>query len=387
MADTFREELRASLTEARAAEGGGDADGPDPVVVGSGDAAGPSESLAPPPEADGAPSADSAPRARDASGKFAKTEESATQAPKAAKPTVTPKPTNGAASPTQAPAPGTTTPTPPPKYKAPASWSPMEREHWASLKEEAQAVIDRREREMEKAQREAAEPRKFHQSFQQAVAPYQAMIQASGGDPVKYTQNLLQTAYQLQSGTPTQKAQLLAHLVKEYGVDIGHLDSALSGTAAPQGQGASQSFDPNQFRQQIKAELMQDLRERQQKSQQAQIAREVEEFGRDREFFSELSPDMDILLARAGEQGRAMNLEQAYNQAKRLHLADDESEIGKVLRQREQAKQAETAQAATQRARAASTSVKSEPNGLAPSRDSGSYRDSLRQLMAERNRG
>jgi hypothetical protein len=307
-------------------------------------------------------------RARDASGKFVAKPTDSTEAPKpGAKALVKPSPTAATnKTPAQAAKPGAATPQttatqPPaqgtpsvPKYKAPAGWKLAPKEKWGTLSEDIQAEIDRREREISQALNESAEPRKFHQRFNEVLAPYQAML--GGADPIKTTQNLFQMAYNLQHGAPQQKAQLVAHLVKQFGVDIGALDSALSGQPGQAQPAQAQTVDPDEIARRAEERAMQ--RWQQQQSQQ-----KVEEFGQGKDFFDPATPSGQRIRARMGAllgQGVVQTLDEAYDSA---CWADPE--VRAILQQRADSERAKAEVASTQLARQASTSVKSEPAGAA----------------------
>lgn len=302
-------------------------------------------------------------RVRDDKGKFTKAQADATSIKAAlkaaAKPAapVDPKP---AVKPD-----ATTTPTTEPKpeaakveaVKAPQSWKPAAREHFAKLPAEVQAEVIRRERETATAMQEAAPARKFHQEFQSVVAPYMGMIQAEGAEPMKAVANLLQTAAALRTAPPAHKAQLVANMVRTFGIDISALDAALAGQpsqhAAPT---QSQGVDPASIAARVQQQVMQQLQAQRQAALQQKSATDVEAFGQAREFFEDLREDMADLLQSAHRRGVALTLEDAYNRAARMH-----PEISQVLSQREAAKAANATQASTQRARAAASSVRSQP--------------------------
>ena len=324
------------------------------------------------PEAPGetvAPAGDG--RARDASGKFVKSETDKTKAPKAAKPTVTDAPKAAQAVTTGQPAQGTPSATPTPKYKPPQAWKPAVREKWASLPEDVQEEVDRLERDTKRALMEAAKPKEFHQQFQQIVAPYEGMIRAEGGDPLRVVGNMLQTAVALRTAPPAHKAMLVAQLVKQFGVPVDALDSALAGET-PQAH-APQQIDPSQIAAQVRAQLLQEIQSQREQAIQQRAQKELEELAPTLEFFEDLRPEIAALQQGFAGQGRAMDLKSAYNRALLMHKADPDSEIGRVLRQREAAEAANAARASTQRAHAAATSVKSQP---APRVDGGRLKTS-----------
>lgn len=398
MPDDIRS-LLESAVNAQTGDGGGDAPGPD---AGGGDgsvdaapaSAGPVGVADSDAGADGAthPPESGPERPRGPDGKFLpKPEADKTEAPKAAKPVVTPRPVAARPAATGVPAQAVTTPAPaePPKQeyidhkgrridiaKAPKSFGPLVREKWASLPLEMRADLARREADVAQSIGPAVENRTFRESFQQVVAPYAAMIQAGGGDPVKYTQTLYQTAYRLQAGTPAQKqetwaglardfgipidAATVAHLIRSANVPIEALAQALDGKGAPQVPQAT--INPDEIIRQAEERAYQRMVQAQQQNQQAQLHREAQTFGADKEFFEDIREDMADLL----DRGRAKTLEEAYNRALLMHKADPESQVGEVLRQREAQKSAQAAVASTQRAKAAASSVRSQPTGTQP---------------------
>jgi hypothetical protein len=284
-------------------------------------------------------------RARDASGRFAP--KSATPAPKPAEaaPTVTPKIAQPTA--TQTPAPAAQTPTGP-ELRAPQSWRPEVREKWNALPLEAKQAlfpeIQRREKEISTAMQEAADARKFREQFDGLVNPYRALM---SGEPLQAVQGLLQTAAQLRTAPPAHKAQLVAQIVKTYGVPIEALDAALAGEAMP-AQAQQQAGPPPQWRDPRLDALLQQAQQR----QVHEAARAISEFASKNEFAEDLRESMASLLS----GGLASDLQDAYDKAAKLH-----PEVSKVLEQRRAAQAAATATAATQQARAAGSSVRSQP--------------------------
>lgn len=266
---------------------------------------------------------------------------------------VTPKP-DGA--PVDAPKPEAA----PAVNKAPQNWKPAAREKWASLPPEVQAEAIRVDREARQALGEAANARKGWDAFTRAVAPYQAMIQADGADPVTATASLFQTAAVLRTGTPHQKAQLVADIARTYGVDIGLLDGALAGQAqAPNGQQAAPQYrDPrvDQLFAQINQAQTQRAQSMQQKAQS-----DIDAMAAKLEFFEDVRQDMADVLEMAARRGVTMSPEDAYNRAIRMH-----PEVSKVLAQREQAQAANAQAASTMQRRAASVSVRTRPAGPTP---------------------
>ena len=252
--------------------------------------------------------------------------------------------------------------------KPPASWKPAAREHWATLPPAVQAEIARREGDTTRVLNETTEARKFRETFQAAVTPYEAMLRSEGSDPIQAVSSLLETARQLKSGSPQQKAAMVAQIVKGYGVPIEVLDAALAGQPY---QGQQAPHDPRVD--QLFAQIEQAKQQRvQQEAQAADDA--VTAFGASKEFFDDVRDDMADIIEMSERKGKKLDLDTAYNRALRMN-----DEIVAVMRQREEAKSVANGKASTQRAKSAASSIRSSgppPKGGAPGA-------SLRDTLAE----
>jgi hypothetical protein len=134
-------------------------------------------------------------------------------------------------------------------------------------------------------------------------------------------------------GSPVQKAEMLAHLVKTYGVDIRALDDALVGVQPQETQQNQFEALIDQKMQPIN-QLMQQLNMLQQQGQQqtrAQADQEVAQFAQSAEFLNDVRNDMADLIDLANKQGRSLSLQEAYDRACAIH-----PEISKVMEQRRQ---------------------------------------------------
>lgn len=299
--------------------------------------------------------AEQAQRARDETGRFAKKQEQ--PKPAAVKPVPAAKAT-APATPAATPLgqqPQEAAPAAPESTKAPQSWKPAAREHFAKLPPEVQQEVVRREKETAVALQGAAQARALAEGFQRTVEPYRALLT---DEPLKVVANLMQTAAQLQTAPPAHKAQLVAQLVRTYGIPIEALDAALAGQPAPQqaGQGGPQHMDPRTLAAQVEQQVVQRLQQQRVQAARAKATQEAESFAQQAEFFDDVREDVADMLELAGRRGVALSLEEAYARATKMH-----PEVSKVLQQREAAKQANATQASTQRARAAASSVRSQP--------------------------
>jgi hypothetical protein len=386
MADT--ESLRDSVAAAfEQSEGGGEVD-TSPEA--------PAEAPAQSVEAEAAPTQDvtsvenEAERERDEAGRFAKAKEAkGSRKPVAApKPTPvpgqldppgptpatpgTPKPNGQPPTPTGQPA----QPATPEAVRAPQSWKATTRELWGQVPAPVQAEIHRREREIASALQETAESRRVHAAFQQAVAPYEGMIRAEGGEPIRAVQSLLQTAAALRTAPPVHKAQLVAQLVKTFGVPIDALDAALSGQAPQQGQaGMAPGGYQDPRVDQLLAQISQANAQRS-AALQAEVQAEVSSF--QPEFLDDVRDEMADILQVAAARGVKLSLEDAYNRAVLIH-----PEISQVLEQRKAASKAANASASMQRAKAAGSSVRSHPAGANGAPQPQSMRDYVAQAFED----
>lgn len=237
--------------------------------------------------------------------------------------------------------------------KAPQSWKPAAREHFARLPPEVQAEVMRREKETAIALQESAPARKEVEAWRQAVAPFEAQIRAEGGEPIQAVHSLLQTAAALRG---PNKVAVVANLIRSFGVPLQELDAALAGEAPPpQGQQPAQFRDPrfDEF-----LGTLQQAQTQKRQAQQQRAAADVQAFAKENEFFDDVRYEMQAFMTSAAERKVAMTLQEAYNRA-----CWGNDEVRAILQQREAAKAANVQVASTQQARAAASSLKSQPTG------------------------
>ncbi len=202
--------------------------------------------------------------------------------------------------------------------KAPVSWTPGNREHWADLPPEVKDQVNKREREIESGLRDAADARKEQDKFRLATEPYRDTINIeAGGDAILATRNLMNIATGLRVGAPPQKAQLAAQIIQTYGVDIAMLDDILSGQVGTQAGKPQQAMgDPANFRD-PRVDQMIANQQQQQVTADATIREETTAFLNDpaNEFAMDLKDDMADLLEMAGRRGQELTNKQAYDKA------------------------------------------------------------------------
>ena len=255
--------------------------------------------------------------------------------------------------------------------RAPQSWKPIARAAWDKIDPIARAEIMRRENQTTRVLDESANARRFAEEFQKVTQPFSARLQALNAHPLAVYQELLKADHLLSTGSKTERATLVAKLVKDYDVDIEALDNALAGRVSQEAQAAPQAQIDAQVERLLEQRLapFKTLLEREQQREQQTnqvVATTIQQMAANHEkypYFHDVREDMADLLELAARKGRTLTLDEAYNQATLL-----DPDISKLVQTRTQATQA--AQSATkanalaQRAKRASVSVGGAPSGL-----------------------
>jgi DNA-binding TFAR19-related protein (PDSD5 family) len=220
-----------------------------------------------------------------------------------------------------------------------------------------QEDISRIDKEARKLASESAEARQTFDKYREIVSPYEHLFRAEGVEPLQGINNLMRTTAMLATGPQQTKAQIVAGIIKTYGVDIATLDALLAGQpASPQQyqQPAYQPPDPRQFRDPRLDALLQQQTHKVQQEAAEQLS-EIE----NEDFYDDLRDNMAKLL----EAGLVKTAREAYDRAALFH-----PEVAKVMEQR----RAAASQGSTQRAQAAASSIKPQPAvGVAATSDRG----------------
>ena len=245
--------------------------------------------------------------------------------------------------------------------RAPASWRPDVREHWAQLPEPVRAEVQRLEVERNRVLQESAEARKGYDAVMKTIAPYEGFIRAENSNALQAIDNLMSTAARLRTGTAPELAQLVSGLINQYGVGrfgkgfIEMLDSALVGQVP--------AMDPQQaaLDQVLNQRLapMQQMFNQFQQAQQAQEQRvtqqaqnEVNTFLERAEFGNDVREEMADIIESASRRGQNISLLDAYKKACMLN-----DNVRTVISQRAKNQGAQQQTQAAQRARSAAVSV------------------------------
>jgi hypothetical protein len=319
-------------------------------------------------------------RARDALGRFTKADQ--VDGKGKTPPTAEKPPTEPLKGPQLTLAAGTPKFEPPPRGVPPTL-----RSHWTGLTPEWRAHIAETHNKLGEVEQQYQPAVQFTQRFLQTIQPFQHAIQAeTGGDAIAAVRGLMDTATKLRFGTPVEKAQTAAAIVKAYGIDINALDEALVGVTPAQPAGV----DPNMVQnavQQALAPLMQQVQQRRAQTEQevaTQTEKEIATFAADpkNEFFEDVRNLMADMMEVAERQKQTLSLADAYTRACWLH-----PDVSKVMLARQQGQSAQSLTQAAQRAKAAAVSVKgSAPVGNPAPSEPSSVRDAIEQAIEVHSR-
>lgn len=266
--------------------------------------------------------------------------------------------------------------------KAPGTWTPAAREHWNSMPQEVREEVLKREREVSRAMTQSTQARQFQQQFQTLVQPYMANLQAQGAQPLQAIQTFFNIDHQLRSGQPQTKAQLIAGLCKDFGIDLELLDFALAGQQPPANK--QQAFDPNQLKTLVQQELA-PIRQQFQ-TQNAQLLQEIEgevdnelsTFASTHEFYNDVKEDMADIIEMGARRGVNISLTDAYERATLLSAP-----VRAVIEQRKTASTAQQAHVVAQQAKSGAFGIQNSAEATTTNLPAGdSIRDAIERSLA-----
>lgn len=274
--------------------------------------------------------------------------------------------------------------------KAPASWKPDTREHWASLPPTVRTEVLRREAEVQKTLQETAEARKTVEQLSSIIRPYEAFIRAENSNPLQAIDNLMATAVRLRTAPAPDLAQMVAGIVKQYGVGrfgqnfIEQLDTALAGEMPKSDPVQSQVQQVLQQQlapvQQFMSQFQQAQLAQQQQVQQQAVS-EVSQFLDKAEFGDDVREEMADIMELSARRGREISLSDAYKQACLVN-----PRVRSVLESRAKARSASQINATTQKAKAAAVSVSGSPAMAVPQGGAVDIRSAIEAAIASHSR-
>jgi hypothetical protein len=261
--------------------------------------------------------------------------------------------------------------------KAPIDWGAKEREDWSKIPRHLQEKVMSREKEISTMLQSTAEARKTHEQFTQLADRYGAVLAGvAGNSPMETANNLFSTVANLRVGSPIQKAQIIANMIKQFDVDVNTLDSTLVGAAPPQ------EIQQASHIERILAERLapfealmgqQRALENQQKQQRAEAAQdEVINFSQQAEFLNDVRLDMADLLDMAAARGVNMTMQEAYDKCCALN-----PQISTVLAERKKREQLMGGRDTMAAKRAAASSIVGRKIGGGGQLEGSSIRDTI----------
>lgn len=180
---------------------------------------------------------------------------------------------------------------------------------WATLDAETRQEFIKREADVNKMFHNKDGELQMGRELKEVITPYMAIIQAEGGTPASAVKDLLNTAYQLRSAQPAQKAQLVQRIIQQYGVDMSLVQEQSADTTI---QSLQQKIA--QIEQMANPEAM--YRKFEEKSENSRILSEVSAFASDpaNKHYEQVKPLMAKLLG----SGASQSMKEAYDAACKL---------------------------------------------------------------------
>jgi hypothetical protein len=216
--------------------------------------------------------------------------------------------------------------------------------------------VHRRDRETATALRASQGAREFHQQFAEMARPYEGIMAAQGvRNPLQAVQSLFQTAAALATLPAGPKAQLVAQIIATHDVNPELLARALTGEGGGNGAGP-QAPDVDAIVQRAVQEARATIQQERQQVIAERASHTVGEFLNAKEFSADVAPMMGTLLRAAALNGQTLSIDDAYKAA--IQLRPD---LVAILNQRKGQSNVRNAQASTERAKAAASSVRSQP--------------------------
>ena len=274
--------------------------------------------------------------------------------------------------------------------RAPASWRPETREHWAQLPEGVRAEVSRREAEVARTLQDTAEARKTAEAVMKTIEPYQHFIKAENSNPLQAIDNLMATAARLRTGTAPELATLVAGMVSQFGVGrfgngfVELLDQALAGQqpkADPQQLAFDQALNQRLAPMQNMLQKFEQAQQQQQMQATQAAHSEVSDFLSKAEFGEDVREDMADIIENHQRRGQNISLPEAY---KKACLMNDS--VRSVIGQRIQAKGAQSTTQAAQRAKSAAVQVSGAPPMGAPKTEATNVRNAIEAAIAMSSR-
>lgn len=199
--------------------------------------------------------------------------------------------------------------TPAPAAKPPRSWSAEAKAEFGKLPVTVQQEVLRREKEISQGLERVAPARQFYEKFSEVTKPFEPLLKAYNVDPVDAVQTLFATRAALEIGNPEQKAQIVANIIHDFGIDVQTLDNLLVQRGPVQPFRAAPPPPPPQRDPEIQA-LLDTIKAAQVKKAQAAI-----DEASSLPHFEELREDIADIVEAFHKAGKTISLEAAHKRA------------------------------------------------------------------------
>jgi len=255
------------------------------------------------------------------------------------------------------------------ELKAPAQWKPAVREKWNALPREVQEEVLRREGDSMRLIGSVGPKIRMADDIQSHIAPFAGSLASNGVSPQAFVNDVFNSVKSLASGSPQERAEVVANIVQSYGVDLRTLDAILTQRiSAP-----PEVLQARQLAARASAVIQQ-----QSAGVEHQTAMEAERaivaFAADPKH--EFIDDVREMMADLIELGRAKSLEDAYSAAIWAH-----PDTRKILLTREAQSRAAVKTNRAIAARKASSSVRGAPSAPRAAANGAAAGGSLRETL------
>lgn len=195
--------------------------------------------------------------------------------------------------------------------------------HWPNLPPEAKAAYREYESHIGNLASRYGQAAKQWEQVTQLMAPYQAMIQEAGGNPLSVVGSMLETARVLTKGSPDQKLMAVHQILQAYGIPAQRLEDGSIRLPTPRA--------PQDLLQRLTGLERQDLTIRATEEQNArqEVTTELDAFLADAQNVYVRTPGFLDTMAKLIAAGQAKGLSDAYEQAAWIHPQVRPLEIAK----------------------------------------------------------
>lgn len=257
--------------------------------------------------------------------------------------------------------------------EAPKTWRKEAAAVWANLPSEAKNEILKRENDIFQGLEGYKVDANFGKSIKSVLQPFEAAMRAQNMDPVRTVGGLVEYHHRVATGAPSQKADLLIKMARDYGVDLVQANAE----NAPY-------IDPTVLELQNQLQAVQSQLSEGTARRQAELVqtttKQVDDFASKPEnvYFNEVADDIANLI----QKGVALNLQDAYEKAVWANPVTRAKEIARTTAEAT-SKAAEEAKARAANAKASlAANVKTTAKSGRTAAPTGSIDDTLNAAYA-----